>query len=513
MENQRRSGAVLSYIYIFINCILGLVYIKFLRDKLGQSEYGLYGTVDSVIAYLAILDCGFGNAIIRYTARYRANNDKDGEYRLNGMFLVLYTIIGIVAFIIGSVVCNNLEFIYQNNPDYSASDLILMKNLMKVMIINVAITFPLSIFGAIVTAYERFNVPKILNIVRAILQPCIMVPLLLLGYKSMALVIVTTVLNISILLFNLIYCFKVLKIKVIFDKFNKPLLKEISVYSFYILLNILVDKIYLSTDNIILSIVVNQNAVAVYLLAMQLYNYYIMFSTSINGVFLSKLSMIVAKSEKENNEEEYNKEISDIFIKVGRIQFMIVALVLVGFITVGKDFIFRWGGPNWSDAYYIEIILMVPALVPLIQNIGISILQAKNIHKFRSVVYLIIAIANIALTIPLAYYFSGIGAAIGTGVATIIGQGIIMNWYYYKKAKIDIPEFWKQVVKFVPSLIVFLLIGFILNYFWIECSYFAIIVKALICTIFYFITLWLYGMNEYEKGLVKGIFRKLKLIK
>lgn len=175
MENQRRSGAVLSYIYIFINCILGLVYIKFLRDKLGQSEYGLYGTVDSVIAYLAILDCGFGNAIIRYTARYRANNDKDGEYRLNGMFLVLYTIIGIVAFIIGSVVCNNLEFIYQNNPDYSASDLILMKNLMKVMIINVAITFPLSIFGAIVTAYERFNVPKILNIVRAILQPCIMV--------------------------------------------------------------------------------------------------------------------------------------------------------------------------------------------------------------------------------------------------------------------------------------------------------------------------------------------------
>ena len=68
-------------------------------------------------------------------------------------------------------------------------------------------------------------------------------------------------------------------------------------------------------------------------------------------------------------------------------------------------------------------------------------------------------------------------------------------------------------MKFVPSLIVFLLIGFILNYFWIECSYFAIIVKALICTIFYFITLWLYGMNEYEKGLVKGIFRKLKLIK
>ena len=98
MENQRKSGAILSYVYIIINCVLGLVYVKFLRDKLGQAEYGIYGTVDSVIAYLAVLDCGFGNAIIRYTARYRANNDKDGEYRLNGMFLILYSIIGIKIF-------------------------------------------------------------------------------------------------------------------------------------------------------------------------------------------------------------------------------------------------------------------------------------------------------------------------------------------------------------------------------------------------------------------------------
>ena len=512
MENQRKSGAILSYVYIIINCVLGLVYVKFLRDKLGQAEYGMYGTVDSVIAYLAVLDCGFGNAIIRYTARYRANNDKDGEYRLNGMFLILYSIIGIIAFVVGTIICQNIGAIYGGNADYSANDLVLMQNLMRVMVINVAVTFPLSIFSAIVTAYERFNVPKILNIVRALLKPCIMVPLLFMGYKSMALVIVTTILNIGILLFNVVYCFKILKIKIIFDKFNKPLLKEISIYSFYILLNILVDKIYLSTDNIILSILINKTSVAIYTLAMQLYHYYFMFSTAINGVFLPQLSIIVANAEKEKN-EDYNKDISDIFIKVGRIQFMIVALVLVGFIIVGKDFILRWGGIDYSDAYYIEIILMIPALIPLVQNTGISILQAKNIHKFRSIVYIIIAFANIGLSIPLTMAFSGIGAAIGTAIATIIGQGIIMNWYYYKKAKIDIPRFWKEISHFIPSLIVFLVLGVTLNLIWVNGSYFAIITKAIICTCVYFITLWIYGMNEYEKGLVKGIFRKLKLIK
>lgn len=39
---------------------------------MGQSEYGLYALVASVITYLTILDLGFGNAIIRYTAQFRA---------------------------------------------------------------------------------------------------------------------------------------------------------------------------------------------------------------------------------------------------------------------------------------------------------------------------------------------------------------------------------------------------------------------------------------------------------
>lgn len=512
MRDQKKSGAILSYVHIMINCMLGLVYVKYLRDKLGQAEYGLYATVDSIIAYLAILDCGFGNAIIRYTARYRAEENKEKEYELNGMFLILYTIIGVVAFSVGMAICRNVGAFYQANPNYSYQDILLMKKLMSIMVVNVAITFPLSIFGAIITAYERFNIPKVLNIIRTLLQPCIMLPLLLLGYKSVALVVVTTILNLSVLIFNLFYCLKILKIKIKIKRFDRSLFREISIYAFYILLNILVDKIYLSTDNIILSIVVSKNAVAVYALAMQLYNYYILFSTAINGVFLPKLAMLVTESEK-SKKEEYNKRISDIFLKVGRIQYMVVSLVLVGFVVVGKDFVLLWGGTDYKTAYYIELILMIPALIPLIQNIGISVLQAKNIHKFRSILYVFIAIANVGLTIPLAAQFAGVGAAIGTGIATLVGQGIVMNWYYYKRAQIDIPRFWKEIIRLVPNTIAFLIVGILLNYIWREVSYLAIGVKAVVCTSIYLCLLWTNGMNQYEKNLVRGIFERVRRIK
>lgn len=63
--NELKAGAILNYIAICLNMVVGLIYTPFMLRMLGQSEYGLYSLASSVIAYLAVLDLGFGNAIIR----------------------------------------------------------------------------------------------------------------------------------------------------------------------------------------------------------------------------------------------------------------------------------------------------------------------------------------------------------------------------------------------------------------------------------------------------------------
>ena len=85
--NQIKIGAILSYVIIIVNMLIGVLYTPILTAKLGQTEYGLYSLVTSIISYLTILDFGFGNAIIIYTTRYRNNNEKDKEQKLHGMFL------------------------------------------------------------------------------------------------------------------------------------------------------------------------------------------------------------------------------------------------------------------------------------------------------------------------------------------------------------------------------------------------------------------------------------------
>ena len=496
MKDQIKIGSILSYIVIILNILVGLIYTPIMLRIMGQSEYGTYSLISSIIGYLTVLDLGFGNAIIIYTSRYRTKNQKDEQAKLNGMFLIIYSIIGIISGILGGILYANIA------STMNSLELQKAKIMTIILIINLVFTFPLSIFGSIITAYEKFIFSKIINILRIILMPIIMLPLLYMGYRSVAMTVVTTILNISSLVINLIYCLKVIKINFIFGKFDTKLLKEIFGYSFFIFLAIIVDKINLNIDQFILGSVVGTVEVAIYTVAAQIHTIYVSLSTAINGVLLPKITMLV-----ENKEPD--EKISDIFIQTGRLQYIIMALITTGFIIFGQEFIKIWAGDGYNKSYWTELILMIPAIVPLIQNVGINILQAKNMHKFRTVVYFFIAIANLFISIPLAKKFGSVGSAIGTSIACLIGQWIIMNIYYYKKANINIPKFWNNIFKMSIPILVIFIPTLIINNMIISYNIIIVGLKIILYTIIYSVLLWLFALNDYEKSLIKKPISKI----
>lgn len=172
--NQLKAGAILSYLSITITIIISLVYTPVMIRMLGQAEYGLYSLIGSIAAYLSIMDLGLGNAIVRYTSRNRAIGDKNAESNLNGLFLILYTIIGFLTIIVGSIIYFNIELIFKTS--LSTSELEKAKIMVIILIINFSLSFPLSVFSSIVRAYERFIVDKVVSIVRSILGPVFILP-------------------------------------------------------------------------------------------------------------------------------------------------------------------------------------------------------------------------------------------------------------------------------------------------------------------------------------------------
>lgn len=501
--NQLKKGAILSYLSMFASILVALLYTPIMIRLLGQSEYGLYVMIGSLIAYFSVLDLGLGNAIVRYTSRNRAVGDKQIEAKLNGMFLILYLIIGILTIFIGAIIYFYIDDIFTNG--LSTSELRKAKIMVIIITINFAFSFPLAIFGSIIQAYERFVIFKLVEIVRILAVPIITLPFLYLGFGSVAMVVIVSVVNIGSLLFNLYYCFKYIKIKFHFGKIDLTLLKEILGYSFFVFLGVIVDQIYWNTDQFILGALVGTVSVAIYAIAMQFINMYKRFSTSISGLFLPRASIMVARKSS-------NEEITNEMIKYGRIQYTIKAYILTGFILFGRPFINFWAGTNYDTAYIITLIIMIPLTIPLIQNFGISILYAKNLQKFRSLVLILIAILNIIITIPLVQKYSGIGAAIGTAISLTLGNTVIMNVYYHKRIGINMIRFWKNILVMTIPVLVSLCLGIGMNYI-IDFNKFVLIpIGILLYSLIYALLMWYFALNNYEKQLFLSMVSRFKSI-
>ena len=110
--NQIKAGALLSYITLILNSVIALLYTPFMTFKLGQAEYGLYSLVASIISTLTVLDLGFGNAVIRYTAKLKAENKEKELGKMYGMFFVILSIIAFVSLIIGGVIYFNIDSLF-----------------------------------------------------------------------------------------------------------------------------------------------------------------------------------------------------------------------------------------------------------------------------------------------------------------------------------------------------------------------------------------------------------------
>ena len=294
--NQLKAGAALSYVSIIVNMIVGLLYTPYMLRMLGQSEFGLYSLAASIIAYLTVLDLGFGNAIVRYTAKFRAEGRQREQEEMFGMFFILYIGIGVIALVAGSLLSINAENLFSRSM--TETEVERTRIMLWLMTFNLAFTFPMSIWGSIMTAYERFVFQRLVSIIRSVLNPVVMLLLLVIGFKAIAMVVVTTLFNVATLLINCWYCKNRLSIKIRFAKFKWGFLKEVSIYSFWICLNAIMDRIYWSTGQFILGIYRGAVAIAVYAVAIQLQSIYMLFSTAISGVFLPKVTAMVAKKKQ-----------------------------------------------------------------------------------------------------------------------------------------------------------------------------------------------------------------------
>lgn len=497
MKKQISNGIILSFFSQVISIVVGLAYTPIMIRILGQNEYGLYQLVLSVVNYLNLMNLGFNGAYIRYFVLAKNKKDDNEVANINGLFMKVFLIIAVLCLCAGGFIYFNIGLL---GNQLSTNDYIIAKKLLIIMVINIALSFPNSLYVAYMSANERFVYQKIVGIVLNIAIPILNLPLLYMGFGSIGVVSVSLFLTITRMILNVWFCHAKLQMKVNLNYFDKCIFKELLGYTFFIFLSDIVDQLNSNVDKFLLGRLTGTVAVAVYSVGYNLKNYYTTVSWIVPEMYIPEANRLAIDNTKE-------KELTNIFTKVGKFNNYLVLLVLSGFFLIGRQFVSLWVGDEYIISYYAALILMLAGYIPAVQTLGVNIQNAKNMHRMRSIVYFLVACMNVIISIYFIKRWGVLGTCLGTLLATVLGHGFFMNWYYEKKIGLDILYFWREMLKWILPVCLLTGIAMVaIQYFTID-SWLRLITFACGYGCIYVITLYLFGLNHEQKYAVSKMIK------
>ena len=496
MNNQIKYGAIVSYIALFVNILIGLVYSPWVIRSIGKADYGLYTLALSIIN-LFVFDFGLGSAVTRFIAKYNAEGRTDKVNDFIGLTIKMYLIADIVIFIILTSIFFLIPVIYQGlTPEE-------VEKFKYIFVISAAfsvISFPFIPTTGILSANEQFIPLKLCDLAHKLIIVLLMSCCLLLGYGLYALVVVNSVAGIIAIALKLSFIKKYLNIKINWRFWDREELRAVLGFSVWVMIIAICQRSVLNLCPTILGIVSDSNAIAVFGVAITVEALIYSFANALNGLFLPKVSKMVVN----NNDGA----ILELMIRVGRIQIFIISLLLIGFICVGKSFVEAWLGDAYSEVYWCVVILITPSFVYLPQEVANTAVVAKNQVRYQAYIGILKGFSNIILAFPLVKLLGVYGMALSVFISYSISI-LCSNILFQKKLNINIESFFKNTFfKFAPSLIIALLLALIATHFIYVQGWLGVVFRVIITTVIYLPIVFFGGLNKSERNLLYSIIKK-----
>ncbi len=501
--SQRRVGIIQSYINLLLGNMIPFVYTPIMLSLLGQNEYGLYKLASSAASYLSLASFGIGAAFTRYLIKARIEEGKEAEQKVFGLFHLIFQAIAVLTLIIGAIIALNIHLIYANS--LTVEQLGRMRVLLIILALNTAVGFSATSYNGVVSSHERFIFLQVVNIVSTCALPCLNLVVLFAGYASIGITVSSLCINILIRIVYMIYVRMHMKLKPDFRQMPVQLLSEMLVFSFWVFLANIVSLLYNATDTLIIGAIP-----ALATIGVAVYNVGATFNNIVYSIATAMSSIYAPMANKMVFSQASSQELTEVVTRVGRLQCYLITLICSGFVAFGQPFLDWYVGSEYAEAYWVAVLMMIPSCVPLFQSVALSIAQAKNMHRFRSIVYLFIAIANVIGTYYLVHHWGIVGAAAMTGIANIVGQGFIMNWYYWKKVQLQIGMFWKNILKIVwipaAMCVATIFLGRQIDFYRLT----NLILGILLYIVIFVGMCWKFAMSPYEKDIFLALIRKLR---
>lgn len=502
MRNQKRFGLLLSYINLALGMIMNFVLTPMLITAFSDETYSLYRVIQSMAGPLVVFNLGLAGVTTRCVAKYRSSENADPREKQNmlAMVLLIAAVMAVVIILIGMVMIHCVPYLY--GKTYPEELLLLAKKLLTVFVISAAINVLSDIFRGCINGNERFVYKSAVGIIQTVFRFGMSVFCVRIGMGVLSIALAGLAGNLVVLLLMVLYSVGTMGERFRLYRWDHREFKIMLSFSAAILLQTLVNQVNNHMDVVILgAMVMEKKLITMYSSALTIYAVYNSLLSVVPELFLPQTIRMVHQNHS-------GEELTDLMIRAGRIQSTLSVGILIPFGLFGKEFITLWIGSSYENAYYVALLLMIPATVPLVQNSCLNILDAKLKRLFRSVVLVCMAGLNLIITVILVRDMGYWGAAIGTCISLIIGHGVIMNLYYRKALGLNVLRMFSEI--FQGILPCGILAGAVCIVVAGEqtVSIGLLVWKCLLFCGCYGTLLWLFGWNAEERIQIRYFLRK-----
>lgn len=397
------------YLALAVTAIVGLVVLPVNVHYLGKSQYGLWILTASLTTYFSVLDLGYGSAVVKFVAQYRAKQNAQALNEILSTLNVVFCSMGVVVYLVAILVAWQLPHIFNIEPSQVNTG----RMILLIIGANVTLHFCCAIYGGVVNGFQRYYLNNVIGTVTTLLTAAVNVLVLWLGYGLIELVAATTAVRMSPYFLyrrNARHVFPELHLSP--RLFRRERLREVTGFSIYVAMIDWSSRLNYAVDNFTIGIFLNTASVGIYAVGLRLSEALFRMTSQVH-TFL--FPTIVHRSVEGRLEDQRR-----LVVQATRFQLAIAIGLCGSVIAVAPVLVRAWVGPGFESAFLIAQVLAYVVILRAWMGVPGTLLKGTGRAGYVAKVSAVCAVANVLLSVVLVKLMGLIGVALGTAIPVTI---------------------------------------------------------------------------------------------
>lgn len=422
------NNALFNAVSGMVPLVLSFIFWPYIVESLGDSSYGIYALVSTVIGYFSLLDLGLGNAVVKYVAEY-AGKDRDLTEEVVGVAMSVFLAAGLVGVLIilsiARVLATDLLKIPPDlvNAAYQA---------FCAASIGFFLTMLLTLFTAITNGLNRYDISSSAMAAMGVVTTVGAVLLLRAGFGLIHLVWMNVLIPLAVVIFYVVMVRKMMPGISFRLRLNRGTLRRVLHFGMFAMLSRVTDVISNQVNLLIIGAILGVASVT----------YYVIPFTILNRLtnLLCRVGMVIFPAISELQGQNRHDTIRELYLTTSRIILSFALAFTVPLLVFGPRFLYLWMDPEFAErGGPVMQLITVGVFLSLCTNVPTFVVNGLGRPKVSGIAAICTATLFLVLMFPGAFY----GGIVGVASAHLVSAGIVAPFFirYVNGRVLGLPSF------------------------------------------------------------------------